>query len=605
MSEKKEMLFSSVRYKLTVLFFGCFLVPLTLITVIAYVINTNATKNDAIDVNANMLSHISSNVDYLLDDVHSITIGMLTNPDIRTIAQNKSDDGTDRAAAFARAKEGLINLAAHDKNVDAVEVITPFGEILTVSSYYANESFHVNVDQPNIRNLQNEEIWIKDGQLGYYVGDNDQITFVRSMRDINNFTREIGVAAVHIRAYTISRIYEDRVFSENTQTYIVDAGGNIISSNNAESIGDRYNGATMERIAKKNNGNYFALQADKRRSYLFYQKLDMANWYILSEVPVADLQGNNGLGAVILINTLLCAVISLLIVMKYLKRTLAPLSEVSRLMKEIEKENYAIRIGLETNDEIGMLAKSFDHMAQRLDELVAQVYNFEIKQRDAQITLLRSQINPHFLYNVMDIIYWKSRSEKAMETAGIVRDLSSYLRKSITDINTLHSVRAELEHLYYYVNIQKLRYEGRIEFGFKIDEALMDAQTIHFVLQPLVENAIYHGIEQSGGVGQIDIDIHREDCSLVIEVSDDGQGLDIEEMKRLMREPEPKQDNRGLAIRNINDRVQLLYGAECGLAYLRTKDDITVARVVQQLSIATKGGTQKTLINGEECNSGK
>lgn len=259
--------------------------------------------------------------------------------------------------------------------------------------------------------------------------------------------------------------------------------------------------------------------------------------------------------------------------------------EVSHAMGEIEKEHYTIQIANYRNDEIGNMTKSFNHMARKLNDLIKQVYSFEIKQRDMQITTLRSQMNPHFLYNMLDVIVWKSRAEQAYDTAEFTRELSLYLRKSISGSKTFSTVRDEALHLVTYINLQKNRLGDSIEFSIEIEEDSKAYLTIESVLQPLVENAINHGILEGSGVGSVVVRIGVEEKVLVIEVEDDGSNEpDIEDLERVMNIESG--DSRGFAIRNINSRIKLLFGPEWGLCFHRTSDGLTIAKVRQPVRTA-------------------
>jgi two-component system sensor histidine kinase YesM len=231
------------------------------------------------------------------------------------------------------------------------------------------------------------------------------------------------------------------------------------------------------------------------------------------------------------------------------------------------------------------MAKSFNHMAQKLNDLIKQVYGFEIKQRDMQITALRSQMNPHFLYNMLDVIVWKSRAEQAFATAEFTRELSLYLRKSISRSKTFNTIRDEALRLATYINLQKSRLGDSVEFTVEIEESSQACLTVESVLQPLVENSINHGILKGSGVGYVAIRISVEGNTLVIEVEDDGSNEpDIKDIERIMNTENG--DDRGFAIRNINSRIQLLFGPEWGLRFQRTGDGLTIARVEQPVRTA-------------------
>jgi len=247
-------------------------------------------------------------------------------------------------------------------------------------------------------------------------------------------------------------------------------------------------------------------------------------------------------------------------------------------MSQVEGENFKAHITVSGNDEITQLGMSFNKMLMRLQELISEVYTAQINKKEAELKAFQAQINPHFLYNTLDTIYWMSRMEKAYETSELVQALSKLFRLSLNSGREITTVRDEVEHLRHYVVIQQKRYEDMIDFQISVEEETLDVHTVKLVLQPFVENAIVHGIEKKGDSGTIRVEIKRESDDLVFYIYDSGDGVNLEDIGRLLEQY--GENNKGFAVKNINDRIQLYFGTQYGIEFMNRPDG-TVVKVVQ------------------------
>lgn len=529
----------------------------------------------------NLLSHIGDNVVFILNDVQATSMDLLTDRDLITLLQSPDPNSREMMTKRDDVYSYIVNrIILGSSYIDSIEVLGNNGTNISMDKYYAS-SFEDEGRIEKAKNLLGSADWTPEGQLGYFLNTREGITFLRIVRSSENLSQTLGSLLIHLRPQWIKEIYEDGLLYENSDLYIVDGNDFVISSNRSEAVGENFDEKLVTMIHSNPGKSYAEISQDGKAAMLFYQKVGTYDWYIVNVVAVKELLSDSSKTWMLLIGmVILCSIVSILMIVLYLKKVLEPLSDVSKAMKEIEKENYAIQIEGYQNDEIGAIAVNFNHMAQKLDELIKQVYSFKIKQRDAQITALRSQMNPHFLYNVLDMIVWKSRSEGAVETAEITREFSVYMRNSISDTKDIVFVEEEIKHLQHYINLQKIQTEDLVEFVVSVEKETEKCMIIGNILQPLVENALNYGIAENGGVGRIEVRVMKKDDILMIEVEDDGnEDLDVEELHRLMQQPESGM--RGFAIKNINDRVQLMFGVKYGLEYERTDDGLTIARIRQ------------------------
>jgi two-component system sensor histidine kinase YesM len=586
-------MYISIRYKLAALFIVFFVLSTAIITSGAFLFISGMVKRNAVGSNTSLVSYICDAINFLLNEVKDTSMFFLTNETLISLLEMSDSRTADSMKERDKVYRSLINrMVSGNSFVDSIEILGNNGINISWNKYYAD----VSSSESQIRlakNLVGSGDWTPDGQLGYFVNVDGRLSFLRILRSSENLSRSLGYLLIHLQISRLDEIYKNRLLYEESVLYIIDANSLIITSNTEHPENSFFDTAVSGGFDPA--GGNIEIKSSKEKSVLFYRKLSASDWYVVNIVPNRLLLKEFSTVAMYLfIVVASCYAFSIILLIVYLKRILSPLSEASLAMKEIEKENYTIRIINYKNDEIGNMARSFNHMAQKLNDLIKQVYAFEIKQRDMQITILRNQMNPHFLYNMLDVIVWKSRAEQASATAEFTRELSIYLRKSIVKSRTLITIQEEVGLLASYINLQKNRLGDSVEFCMEIAGDANDCLTIESVLQPLVENSINHGILEGSGVGSVMIRINRDDEKLIIEVEDDGSSeIDIGELKELMAMD--SKYGRGFAIRNINSRIQLLYGREWGLNFSRSTDGLTQARVVQPVRSAT----------GEEKSTGK
>ena len=300
---------------------------------------------------------------------------------------------------------------------------------------------------------------------------------------------------------------------------------------------------------------------------LYCNKIASNQWTIVSGMQSSDLFAENEaiklLFLTIIASTL---VLSLGIVYMMAKLITQPLIELTEQTKKITEEDYDIHLNIFSNDEFGILAENFNYMAERLDELVNEELRNKVLLQEAQFNALQAQINPHFLYNNLDTAYWMSRMEKAEKTGKILLALSALYRSAARSGNKIITVEEEVKYAQDYITIQELRLGNQIQFELKVEDATKECLTVRFILQPLIENSIEHGILPGGMEGHISIRIYADEEFLYFEVKDSGMEVSAEEITKILQ-AEKVEGRRGMAIRNIHQRIQIQYGMQFGLTF--------------------------------------
>ena len=247
-----------------------------------------------------------------------------------------------------------------------------------------------------------------------------------------------------------------------------------------------------------------------------------------------------------------------------------PVLHLGKLMESIELEDYSVQFDYKVSRELEQLINRFNTMSKRLHFLYNQVYQTNLQYKDAEIQNLQAEINPHFLYNILDSICWLIELNRTENASRMVRMLSSLFRLSLirTD-DGLIPLSKELEHVNLYVNLQRERFENHFQFTLDVEETidLSSVYVMKLLLQPLVENAIVHGIVPDRNDGEIIVTVYRENGDLIYHIYDNGIGIDPDYIQKLLAHSNPPTDTHGLALNNINERLKLKYGDSYGLAY--------------------------------------
>lgn len=277
-----------------------------------------------------------------------------------------------------------------------------------------------------------------------------------------------------------------------------------------------------------------------------------------------------------------------------------PISRIKRLMQQAEKGDLTVSFEAGNScEEIGELAGSFNAMIARLHSLMDRVVIEQNLKREAEIKTLQAQIKPHFLYNALDTIRWMAEEHQAGDISMMVTALTKLFRVSLSRGHEIINLSEELEHVRSYLYIQKVRYEEKLIYSVDCPEELLPCKVNKLILQPLVENAIYHGIKQKEGQGRIDVSAREEDGFLVLTIRDNGAGMSREQcdvLNAALRQNSPDSYKHGYGIFNVNDRLRLTHGSMYGLFYsLNEEGGVTVRAMLPLRQEAAISGMERSI----------
>jgi two-component system sensor histidine kinase YesM len=326
----------------------------------------------------------------------------------------------------------------------------------------------------------------------------------------------------------------------------------------------------------------FEYQAHKVTYLVIYGTIGVNGWRLAAIFQKADLmrdivKAKRGILYFTLLITLLAAVAAFIVAYGLTK----PINKLSQLMSVVETGNLDIRFNTRYNDEIGKLTRQFNSMLERIKLLISEVEREQTEKRKIELRTLQMQINPHFLYNTLESIKFLAE-QKSDDTGEMVRALGQFYRRVLSKEDGTSTVAEEIDHLQSYLTIQKIRYSTRFDYRIEVeDKSLLGCETVKFILQPLVENAIHHGIRKKRGKGLIVVKVSRENASLNFTVFDNGAGIAADRLGTIRENLQGKDSAKdsGIGVCNVHKRIVMNYGEGYGVAIESAANEFTAVKV--------------------------
>lgn len=362
---------------------------------------------------------------------------------------------------------------------------------------------------------------------------------------------------------------------------VTTAAGDIIASRNREHCDDS---AIREQLllTSATQGS-FQTQLGTEQCIITYEKQPISGLLFYEIVPVSSLNlDHNVIYNTVFIIFLFCIVIGLTLSYVISRQLGAPINRLTKRLELIAGGDFEPDDAIETDDEIGMIGKQINQMSSQISNLLDSRVHDEKEKKDMEIKMLQAQINPHFLYNTLDSIKWIATMQKNTGIVQVVTALSSLLKNMAKGFNEKVTFRQELDFLQNYVTIEKIRYIELFDVEIQVDEeSLYDARIVKLTLQPIVENAIFSGIEPSGRFGLIQIHAFARDGVFYVTVRDNGVGISPENIRKLLTDTSriTKSNMSGIGLPNVDRRLKLVYGDDYGITIESELDYYTMITI--------------------------
>lgn len=383
--------------------------------------------------------------------------------------------------------------------------------------------------------------------------------------DIRRIGEPIGLLYMNINEPLLSDIFD---------LVLIDTEGYIMSHEETERIGTYID--FIDKL-KGTSGNLI-----KGSELKVYEKVGKWNYYLVSTIPLKSLfKGSINTACILMILASMILLISLLICSRLVRRSYKPLEKIVHKMSSVSEGNLEVRINeSHMGDDFKQIGESFNSMMERINTLMEQVKEEQHQIEEIKLNALQSQIQPHFLYNTLDCIHWQAAALGNQEVSTLVKALATYYRVCLSKGEDIIPLEREMEHVKSYLVIQNIRYDYIIESEIQMSEALKNVYIPKMTLQPLVENSIYHGIKaKEGKKGKIFIQTYEEKGDVIISIADSGSGMTDEQIKEINRSIAIYDEKFGYGVRNVNKRIQLIFGQQYGLHYEKNRTGGVTVRI--------------------------
>lgn len=392
---------------------------------------------------------------------------------------------------------------------------------------------------------------LSDNDSHWYVNMDEHQVFSASRLVLLNRLGIDGVLYINIDY--------DKIFEPFSQTilndyglFVTDKNGNLIyETSQYKPVNKNYELSFDEfkDVVASRSGKYKIITQESSTTgwTIWFYKPD--SFMISSVTPIV------WIGTIAIVVCVAAAVLSTVATSGFVTKRIV---KIQTSMKEVENGNLNVSIPVDGNDEISDLIRGFDTMVLRLDMLINEVYDSRLKEKEYEMKALQAQINPHFLYNTLSLINWKAIEADADDISKITLALSSFYRTSLNKGKNVMSIKDEIDNMRSYLTIQQMMHDGDFDAVIDIDDSILQYNTLNLILQPLIENAIDHGIDLNTGVrGVITITGRQTDDEIILTVEDNGVGMTKEQADKIITK-----DSKGYGVRNVNERIKLYYGEQ-------------------------------------------
>jgi len=459
------------------------------------------------------------------------------------------------------------------ENVDGIFVIGSNGAIYRSSGKtlffqdFRKESWYRKVYSSG------DILWMAPREGSFMVNNLDTITLsvvVPIMDRIS--TKVLGVVVADVLAEDIQGISSNGVAFDGS-TYILNRNNEVIYSSDLQDLHSeniQKMNSTLAQLNLEKESVTKEIEIDGGKYLLASMTVDINDWKIVQIISYENIYSKvdvmeKTMTIAIAVFVFLSAVFSVVITLWISK----PIDKMKKTMKIIERGNFDVRINDISDDELGELSKNFNVMISKIQQLTKNEQKNQEKLRKAELNALQAQINPHFLYNTLESIKWMSRMNRISKVEEMIDALSTLFRISLSKGRIFITIQEEITHVEKYIQIQKIRYDRIMDYSIDIPENLYPYQTVKIILQPLVENAIYHGIKEKGEPGHISITARETEAEVIFCVQDTGIGMTEKKLKELqeMMGKGIAYDPKSYGIINVQERIQMHYGPEYGLHF--------------------------------------
>jgi two-component system, sensor histidine kinase YesM len=557
----------SIRNKFILSFMVLALVPMILFAFFSYRTYLGILQRNVQSYTSEVIDRVDRNLQIYLSDLEHILELRNDYYNLQFIKLSMAGDIEGNRKYTFRLWENLNNIKKIKTNLRDVAITTANG--VSVGCYGMT---HIDREQNELfrmiakRNAKDDTMLLW-GPHPDWLGGN-VFSVGRAIRgDYDNF---LGIMSIDVETELLDRICRNIKLGKSGYVMLADQDGRIIYHPKNNLIGKPVSLLLGKPSAAKWNSGFFTTRIGLVEQVVTVKTISPAQWKIIGLSNKAELTAEMQNIAGISLALILGLLVAITIVGFFLSGLLTrPIEELQQTMRRAA-EDLSTNVDLRTHDEIGQLGETFNQMLSRIRQLMEQSVQEQKKLRRTEMIALQEQIKPHFIYNTLDLIIGLLETNKNEDVINMVEALGAFFRISLSQGQEFITIREEMAHIGNYLYIQRFRHGDKYDYLFDVDERIFGTKTLKLILQPLVENAIYHGVrglEKPGGL--ITVRGYWEEKSVFFVVLDNGLGMEPELTEEINRCLEGifgvEQEKRFFGLRNVNERIKLAFGKEYGL----------------------------------------
>ncbi|MCY9659919.1 sensor histidine kinase [Paenibacillus chondroitinus] len=473
-------------------------------------------------------------------------------------------EGLNNLSMKKTLSETISNIVEPNTKIKAVSILTSnhhWVDVGFADNAYASRIFGDDYGADDRFYLPTWTSLIKFGFL--YEGEHNVIAVSKSV--IHKDTgKMVGRVFLYVKETTIASIYEGE--NKGGEFYIVDSAGRIISSQNKAMLYRDFKEAVSITIPENGKDTAFTQGSGSNEMLIFTQRFEPLKWTIVSVIPMDDISSDRkqinqlmiGIGAA-------CLLLALIVSFLLSGSITRPIFQLAKTMREIRTGKMQVRSTYQSKDEIGYLSEGFNNLMNRIEALMAENVEKQRTKAEIEFKLLQSQVKPHFLYNTVETIISLIKLGLGKQAIQAAQYMANFYKISLSKGNDIISIGEEMRLTESYLEIQQLRYVEYMTYTMEIDNEILTYSIPKLTLQPIVENAIYHGLKLKKEKGIIRITGKRSGNNVEIEIYDNGAGMHNNQSKAIMAGSSALDEAGGFGIRSVSNRIQMLYGERYGL----------------------------------------
>ena len=516
------------------------------------------------------LSRINLSVDSYLRTLmklsDSLYYGVIKNADLSEEGDTVNSEIT---LLYDNNKDSVANIALLSKKGELLSAV-PAARLKTGMDVTEEKWFRDTLNRPENLHFSMPHV--------QYIFDNSEnqyrwvISLSRAVEITQGTSTDQGVLLIDIAYGSLQQLLDNVAMGNQGYLYLASSGGELIYHPKIQLIDAGLEQENTLAVKSYRDGDYQEKYRGKQRDVVV-KSVGYTGWKLVGVTPKQGFSLNNLKTRLFMVFVIAFFLFLLALINSYISsRITAPIEELEKSVNALEEGALDTEVYQGGSYEIQHLGRSIGDMAKRIQALMEDIVAEHESKRKSEFDTLQSQINPHFLYNTLDIIVWMIENEQKQEAVKVVTALARFFRISLSRGKSIIPVKDELEHVRSYLMIQQMRFKNKFTYDIQAEQEVLSLASLKLMLQPLVENAIYHGMEFMDGEILIKVFIQEERLRFIIE--DNGLGMTKEQVQGLLTEKKHSSSRRGsgIGVKNVNERIRLYFGEEYGL-FIRSEPD--------------------------------